>query len=1131
MSSFFSILTKPFACCVPGGSYEVFNSSSSCGTMSKLRSTVICVGVIVVSFVLISSFYLSDSDYRRKLADIKYPRVRVKRPDTCSYQACHPVKPDHINVHIIPHSHDDMGWLKTVEEYYTGGGDPKTPHSVRKIIGSTVAALNSNPDRRFIQVETGFFSMWWKEQNNATKEMVRKLVNTGRLEFTGGAWAMNDEATAHYASILDGFSLGLRLLNETFGRCGVPRVGWQIDPFGHSKEMASMFAQMGYEGFMFSRMDYQDLSKRQKEKGMQMLWEASADLGKSSHIFTEMINNVYNPPSGFCFDILCHIEFIDDETSSGYNAPYLAKEYLKWVQEQAAQFRSDNIPALFGGDFTYQEAEYYYRSLDKMIKYINNMQINGSKVNLLYSTPSCYIKAVHNSGITLPTKQDDFFPYGSGKHAYWTGFFTSRPALKRYERFGHNMLQVCKQLYVLSNLKSHSSHHHEDDLNVLREAMGVLQHHDGITGTAKQHPSNNYAELIHNGLAACEKVANDAFQNLMRPSGSSHGSHPVVSTVKTCLYLNISSCEPSETWDKFAINVYNALGRTVNRYVRIPVKQNVVYIVRDHTGTILPTQIAPIPDKVLQMAERTSQNSSAKMELVFKATLPPMGYSSFFMFGLRLDKDGLVSQLLKNNESLPMTQTFGYYVGHESDYGNNDNGEMSSGAYIFKPEVNKSVVSKSEVNDSTVEDVVRLLSNGEVTTTVYKGPLVEEVHQTYGQLDKSFVSQVIRLYKGEDHFEFEWLVGPIPTDDNLGKEIVTRYKIPSFNSQNRFYTDSNGREMIERILNYRQTWELDNQEPISSNYYPVTSRIAVVDDVLQMSVLTDRAQGGTSLRKGEIELMIHRRLLHDDGKGVDEPLDEKGVDGKGLTVRGKHWLTVGDRATQSALDKALSLEFLYQPWLFFVRVEPATTFPQWQNKVKLQYSGMNKMLPEGIHVLSLEPWTDGTILLRLEHTLEGKDHPELSKPASVNLYKLFQPFRINTIYEASLGANLWYQDVKRLQWKTDPDFLVHYNTSPDTSVDRTFVDVFNITLTPMMIRTFVISPFRINTIYEASLGANLWYQDVKRLQWKTDHDFLVHYNTSPDTSVDRTFVDVFNITLTPMMIRTFVISVSYNDQN
>src|SRR2546422_6915475 len=73
----------------------------------------------------------------------------------CGYDSCPKLDPKKINVHLIPHSHDDVGWVKTVDQYYND--------QVKDIItGVLHQELQKNPDRRFIQVETAFFWKWWQ---------------------------------------------------------------------------------------------------------------------------------------------------------------------------------------------------------------------------------------------------------------------------------------------------------------------------------------------------------------------------------------------------------------------------------------------------------------------------------------------------------------------------------------------------------------------------------------------------------------------------------------------------------------------------------------------------------------------------------------------------------------------------------------------------------------------------------------------------------------------------------------------------------------------------------------------------------------------------------------------------------
>jgi hypothetical protein len=84
---------------------------------------------------------------------------------------------------------------------------------------------------------------------------------------------------------------------------------------------------------------------------------------------------------------------------------------------------------------------------------------------------------------------------------------------------------------------------------------------------------------------------------------------------------------------------------------------------------------------------------------------------------------------------------------------------------------------------------------------------------------------------------------PVEISGDNGIDVSISFKSLDIDNEDVFYTDSNGLEMRKRILNKRANWRFFDRGNPSSNFYPITSAIAIKDvsKKMQMTVLTEKA--------------------------------------------------------------------------------------------------------------------------------------------------------------------------------------------------------------------------------------------------------------------------------------------------
>jgi alpha-mannosidase len=718
-------------------------------------------------------------------------------------------------------------------------------------------------------------------------------------------------------------------------------------------------------------------------------------------------------------------------------------------------------------------------------------------VNLFYSTPSIYTASkLAQEGVAFSTTTTDFFPYGSQPHSFWTGYFTSRPALKGYVRDLSSFFTAARQLQALVGGVADLGP--ANPLYALERAMGVVQHHDAVAGTERQHVAFDYARQM-----AAGKLRADASVSASLAALTGYADSPFVQ----CDLANATVCPFLEAGKAAVVLLYNTQGQGKGgaqqqqqqldmEHVRLPVGLPpgvTSYAVTGPTGDAVQAQLLPLSPSDLALRAYYGASNVTVAWLAFLAAVPALGHAAYFIEPVgptgpagpaAVASDVVVvqqqppstssSSSSQTDQTLTngiLTLTISAATGMLSSYANaetglsvplvqewffynasvgNDVDPQASGAYVFRP------------NSSTPFPISS--SSSPAAVTLVTGPLVSEARITVSP----WVVQTVRLWANASYAEVEWTVGPIPMADGLGKEVVTRFSTPLATDRT-WVTDSNGREGQVRVRDYRPTWTYQVNEPVAGNFYPVNTWISTSDVTTgeRLSVATDRTQAGSSMVDGSLELLVHRRLTADDKKGVAEPLDEPGLDwsGSGLVVRGTHRLALDPARDAPGQLKRSTQDLLFRPLVAYASLG-AQTPAQWVAAHTATRTGLTGPLPPNVALVTLhaQGGDNGTVLLRLAHLFEEGEDPVLSQNATVALATLFSAFTITSAVETTLTANQGLGAVKRhvvvaLGGGEGPGGKVGNLTLPvplyDAMEDGPKGAGLEVTLTPMQIRTFL----------------------------------------------------------------------------
>ena len=444
-------------------------------------------------------------------------------------------------------------------------------------------------------------------------------------------------------------------------------------------------------------------------------------------------------------------------------------------------------------------------------------------------------------------KNKDFYPLRAD--CYWTGFFTSKPYLKGYIRKASNIFYTLSKYHAYNRfLNNNINGGIIYNLNTLREVVGLTQHHDAITGTAKTFVNDDYLKMLELGDNQIEENSKEIFENMFN-----------LEDVKICMSNN-----------KIKLGCYLEFDVDVN-------ERKIGIFNPSLKGKFLITIEISFDNKNVEFDLVDNFNNKIEYDLIcvpnFKCYInflydifSTYGIVTLFMKNIKLNNNNNEIYFVGINNEIDLNNNFSYVEEFKYNIENNifniifnKNNKISyefslfhglfngynEGAYVFN--TNDKYPMKFEIDKKNSFYKLGKISNNILLRT-----------------DKSIL--LINIYKNPFFIQTISILNNIRTLINSSNDLVILLESNIIN-ENEFYTDNSGIKMVKRTL---------KNLPVNENFYPINKAISITskNDNKKITIFNDRPEGGTSLKNGSLILMLNRWSSTDDNKGLEERLNE-----------------------------------------------------------------------------------------------------------------------------------------------------------------------------------------------------------------------------------------------------------------